>query len=111
LDDTEATLESTGTKVPAVASTSSTPPDPSPPAEAVAALGERILAEFGDEHTNNTLTRWLAHHTAALLGAADNARDNAAPDADARAADARFSHSQGPMMSQPAAARRRGGTR
>jgi hypothetical protein len=77
LDDTEATMESTDTKVPAVASTSSTPTDPSPPAEPVAALGERILAEFGDEHTNNTLTRWLAHHTAALLEAADTRKRRA----------------------------------
>jgi hypothetical protein len=55
----------------------------------VAALGERILAELGADHTNSTLTRWLAHHTAALLRAADQARDVGAPDADARAADAR----------------------
>lgn len=87
--DTEATQASTATGRPAAASTSSTPPDPSPPADPVGALGERILAELGADHTNSTLTRWLAHHTAALLQAADQARNAGAADADACAADAR----------------------
>ncbi|WP_157901133.1 hypothetical protein [Streptomyces davaonensis] len=55
----------------------------------MAELGERILAEFGDEHTNNTLVRWLAHHTARLVTEADQAREGNAPDAAARAAEAR----------------------
>lgn len=57
--------------------------------DSVAELGERILAEFGDEHTNNTLVRWLAHHTARLVTEADQARERNAPDAAARAAEAR----------------------
>lgn len=52
-------------------------------------LGERILAELDGAQTNNTLTRWLAHHTASLIDAADRARAEDAPDADARAAEAR----------------------
>lgn len=57
--------------------------------DSVAELGERILAEFGDEHTNNTLVRWLAHHTARLVTEADQAQEGNAPDAAARAAEAR----------------------
>ncbi|MFF7838233.1 hypothetical protein ACFZC6_05355 [Streptomyces ossamyceticus] len=57
--------------------------------DSVAELGERILAEFGDEHTNNTLVRWLAHHTARLVTEADQARARNAPEAAARAAEAR----------------------
>jgi hypothetical protein len=53
------------------------------------ALGERILAELGDPHTNSTLTRWLAHHTARLISEADKAREASAPDADAQEAEAR----------------------
>ena len=52
-------------------------------------LGERILAELDDARTNDTLTRWLAHHTAGLIDAAARARAAGAPDADARAAAAR----------------------
>jgi len=89
LADTDATQAPTATGLPAAASTSSTPSDPSRPADLVAALGERILAELDAGHTNSTLTRWLAHHTAALIQAADQAKTAAAPDADARAADAR----------------------
>lgn len=66
-----------------------TPKEQSPPADLVATLGERILAELDANRSNNTLTRWLAHHTAALLQAADHARDTGAPDADARATEAR----------------------
>jgi hypothetical protein len=89
LADTEATQASTATGRPAAASTSSTPPEPSQPADPVAALGERILAELGADHSNSTLTRWLAHHTAALLQAADQATSTGAADANARAANAR----------------------
>ncbi|MCM3885044.1 hypothetical protein [Frankia sp. R82] len=71
------------------ASTSSTPPDASPPADSTAELGERILAELGADRTSNTLTRWLAHHTARLVEAADRARETGAADADAKAAEAR----------------------
>ncbi|MFB8168295.1 hypothetical protein ACFC60_10140 [Kitasatospora purpeofusca] len=52
-------------------------------------LGERILAEFGEDHTNNTLIRWMAHHTAGLVEAADRAREAGDADADAHAAMAR----------------------
>jgi hypothetical protein len=52
-------------------------------------LGERILAELGGSRTNDTLTRWLAHHTARLVQAADRAREAGDPDADARDEDAR----------------------
>jgi hypothetical protein len=55
----------------------------------VAELGERILTELSDSHTNNILVRWLAHHTARLVQAADTARAADAPDADAREAAAR----------------------
>jgi hypothetical protein len=89
LADTDATQALTATGLPAVASTSSIPSEPSLSADQVAALGERILAELDAVHTNSTLTRWLAHHTAALIEAADQAHAAAAPDADARAADAR----------------------
>ncbi|GGQ17024.1 hypothetical protein GCM10010279_26030 [Streptomyces mutabilis] len=57
--------------------------------DTVAELGERILDEFGDEHTNNTLIRWLAHYTARLVTEADQARETNAPDAAARTAEAR----------------------
>ncbi|MFF0371278.1 hypothetical protein [Micromonospora sp. NPDC005087] len=66
-----------------------TPPEGSPSADPVTALGERILAELGDARTNDTLTRWLAHHTAGLLDAADRARAAGDPDANVRAAEAR----------------------
>ncbi|MFI5851534.1 hypothetical protein ACIA7R_27505 [Micromonospora chalcea] len=66
-----------------------TPPEGSPSADPVTALGERILAELGDARTNDTLTRWLAHHTAGLLDAADRAHAAGAPDANSRAAEAR----------------------
>lgn len=52
-------------------------------------LGERILVELGDPRTNDTLLRWLAHHTAGLIAAADQAADRGAPDADDRATRAR----------------------
>ncbi|WP_131804124.1 hypothetical protein [Pseudofrankia sp. BMG5.36] len=73
----------------AAASTSSTPKGASPPADSITALGERILTEFGDERTSNTLTRWLAHHVARLIDAADSARHEGSADADAKAAQAR----------------------
>jgi hypothetical protein len=49
-------------------------------------LGERILTELGDPRTGDTLTRWLAHHTAGLIDAAEQAAAHHAPDADDRAA-------------------------
>ena len=61
----------------------------SPPADPVTALGERILAELGDPRTNNTLTRWLAHHTARLIDAADQAATRHDTDADDLATRAR----------------------
>jgi hypothetical protein len=66
-----------------------TPQEQSPSADQLADLGERILAELGAARTNSTLARWLAHHVAALIQAADEARATSAPDADARAAEAR----------------------
>jgi hypothetical protein len=58
------------------------PTDGSPDADPLIALGERIVAELGDPRTNNTLARWLAHHTARLIHEADTARQTGAPDAD-----------------------------
>ncbi len=52
-------------------------------------LGERIVAELGDPRTGDTLSRWLAHHVAGLLGAAEQAELQRAPDAGDRAAQAR----------------------
>jgi hypothetical protein len=43
-------------------------------------LGERILAELDSERTNNTLTRWLAHHLADLLTAAEQAKLTGTPE-------------------------------
>jgi hypothetical protein len=63
--------------------------DASPPTDPTAALGERILAELGDPRTNDTLTRWLAHHTARLINTAEQAAARQDPDADNRAAEAR----------------------
>lgn len=65
------------------------PPEQSPPDDQLADLGERILAELDAARTNSTLARWLAHHVAALIQAADEARATSAPDSDARAAEAR----------------------
>jgi hypothetical protein len=65
------------------------PPEQSPPDDQLAELGERILAELDEARRNSTLARWLAHHVAALIQAADEARATSAPDADARAAEAR----------------------
>lgn len=70
-------------------STSLTPQEQSPSGDQLAHLGERILAELDAARTNSTLARWLAHHVAALIQAADEARATSAPDADARAAEAR----------------------
>jgi hypothetical protein len=65
------------------------PPAESPSAEeALIRLGERILQELGADRTNDTLTRWLAHHTAELIGAADKAAAAGEPDAHTRAAEA-----------------------
>jgi hypothetical protein len=45
---------------------------------------------LGEDRTSDILTRWLAHHTAGLIEAADHARaEGDTPDADARAASAR----------------------
>jgi hypothetical protein len=63
--------------------------DASPSDNLISELGERILAEFGADRTNNTLTRWLAHHVARLIAAADEARASDDPEADNRAAEAR----------------------
>lgn len=57
---------------------------PSSDRDATVALGERILAELGDPRTNNTLARWLAHHTARLMTEAEQAHASGAPDADVR---------------------------
>ncbi|WP_159041030.1 hypothetical protein [Streptomyces sp. FxanaA7] len=54
-------------------STSSTQTAGQQSADPLAELGERILAELGEERTNNTLIRWLSHHTARLMQAADDA--------------------------------------
>ncbi|MCO7219245.1 hypothetical protein [Klenkia sp. PcliD-1-E] len=53
------------------------------------ALGERILTELGEAETTDTLTRWLTHHAARIMDAADRARAAGEPDADARDAEAR----------------------
>ena len=66
-----------------------TPQEQSPSGDQLADLGERILAELDATRTNSTLARWLAHHVAALIQAADDARSTSAPDAGARAAEAR----------------------
>jgi len=63
-----------------------TPAVPSPSADPIVALGERILTELDEVHTNDTLTRWLAHHIADLIEAAGQVSGASAPDADARAA-------------------------
>ncbi|MBD0840718.1 hypothetical protein [Streptomyces sp. TRM68416] len=89
MDDTDQTPPTAAIEPPEAGSTSSTPPAESPPVDSVAALGERILTELGEERTNNTLTRWLAHHTARLIEAADQAQAANAPDADACEAKAR----------------------
>lgn len=57
-------------------------------ADPVIELGEHILVGLKAEQTNDTLTRWLAHHIARLMTAADDARATGAPDADARASEA-----------------------
>lgn len=44
---------------------------------------------MGDPRTNNTLTRWLSHHTARLIHEAGTAREADAPDADTRDVKAR----------------------
>jgi hypothetical protein len=89
LDDINATRVSTEPSPDAAASTSSTPQEQSPPSDQLADLGERILAELDAARTISMLARWLAHHVAALIQAADEARATSAPDADARAAEAR----------------------
>lgn len=53
------------------------------------ALGERILAELDESRTNDTLTRWLAHHIARLIDAAEQAATRRDPDTDDRATQAR----------------------
>ncbi|MFE3559489.1 hypothetical protein ACFXKW_32235 [Streptomyces sp. NPDC059193] len=89
MDDTEPTQAVADTASPEAASTSSTPKAGSPAADFVTELGERILVELGEDRTNSTLTRWLSHHTAGLIDAADRARAAGDADADARAAVAR----------------------
>jgi hypothetical protein len=66
-----------------------TPQEQSLAGDQLADLGERILAELDATRTSSMLARWLAHHVAALIQAADEARATSAPDADARAAEAR----------------------
>jgi hypothetical protein len=70
-------------------STSSAPTVGSQPADPISALGERILAELGEDHTNDTLTRWLCHHVARLATEADQAREQQSPRADDLARQAR----------------------
>ena len=65
------------------------PTDKSQHADPIIALGERIVAELGDPRTNSTLARWLAHHAARLIQAADKARESGDPDASGRDAEAR----------------------
>lgn len=89
MGDTDPTLASADTGPHAAASTSSAQTDESQEADPLIALGERIVAELGDPHTNNTLTRWLAHHVARLIRQADAAREAGAADADARETAAR----------------------
>ncbi|WP_133061489.1 hypothetical protein [Streptosporangium minutum] len=55
----------------------------------VVRFGEQILKDLDEVRTNNTLTRWLAHHTAGLIHAAEQAKAAGEPDASAQAADAR----------------------
>ena len=74
MDDTDATRASTDTSPDAAVSTSLTPQEQSPSGDQLAHLGERILAELDAARTNSTLARWLAHHVAALIQAADEAR-------------------------------------
>jgi hypothetical protein len=62
--------------------------DASPAPDSVVDFGERILAELGGSHTNSILVRWLAHHTARLVQAAESARAVGASDADDREAEA-----------------------
>jgi hypothetical protein len=64
------------------ASTSSTPTGGSSPADPIAELGEQILAELGDPRTNDTLIRWISHHTSRLISEADSARNSGDPEAD-----------------------------
>lgn len=90
MDDTDAPQDQTTTDRREAASTSSTPPAESLSGnDPVVRLGEQILAELGDDRTNDTLTRWLVHHTAELIHAADQAAALGKPDAATRAADAR----------------------
>jgi hypothetical protein len=89
LDDTDPVPAGVSTSHPVAASTSSTLADTSQQPDPVIALGERIVAELGDPRTNNTLTRWLAHHTARLIREADTARETGSPDVGTREAEAR----------------------
>lgn len=89
MDDTDPTPASTDTDPRTAASTSSTPTGQSQHADPLLALGEQIVAELGDPRTNNTLARWLSHHTVRLIHEAKTAREADAPDADARDTKAR----------------------
>nr|WSU77559.1 hypothetical protein OG499_33410 [Streptomyces anulatus] len=89
MDGTAPTPEPADIESPPADFTSSTPQDSSPPVDPAVALGERILTELGDAGTNNTLVRWLCHHTAALITTADRAREDGDPDANVRALEAR----------------------
>ena len=89
LDDTDPAPAAADTNRLTAVSTSSMPTDESQHADPIIALGERIVAELGDPRTNNTLTRWLSHHTARLIHEADTARQTGAPDADNRETKAR----------------------
>ncbi|MFE7509878.1 hypothetical protein ACFU8I_01365 [Streptomyces sp. NPDC057540] len=81
MDDIDPALEPATTDLLGVGSISSMLPADSLSDDPVAVLGERILAELGEDRTNNTLTRWLAHHTARLVDAADKAREAGDPKA------------------------------
>ncbi len=57
--------------------------------QAIRELGEQILAELDASRTNDTLTRWLAHHVADLIKRADAAAAEGGADADRLARETR----------------------
>ncbi|MDX3585763.1 hypothetical protein [Streptomyces europaeiscabiei] len=87
--DDAATEQPPTTTTAEAGSTSSTQTAGQQSADPLAELGERILAELGEERTNNTLIRWLSHHTARLMQAADDAAHAGDVSAPARAEEAR----------------------
>ncbi|MFJ9900494.1 hypothetical protein ACIQPR_44905 [Streptomyces sp. NPDC091280] len=87
--DDAATGQPPATTTAEAGSTSSTQTAGQQSADPLAELGERILAELDEERTNNTLIRWLSHHTARLMQAADDAARAGDVSAPARAEEAR----------------------